>query len=150
MCQKILAFFFVVTFITACDTKEKSNHTAVEKKKLPLLHNCYKYAGKNDTITLKIINGGDSITGSLIYKLKEKDTNKGTIVGVMKGDILIADYTFMSEGILSVRQVVLKQEGNGFIEGYGKIVTGNKRSFYKNIDSLYFNNVIKLIENPCE
>ena len=68
----------------------------------------------------------------------------------MKGDILVADYTFMSEGVQSVRQVAFRQQGNSFIEGYGEIVTDNKRSLFKNINGLNFKNSIKLVENPCE
>ncbi|MBK6634882.1 MAG: hypothetical protein IPH68_02200 [Chitinophagaceae bacterium] len=59
----------------------------------------------------------------------------------MSGNILVADYTFMSEGIQSIRQVAFKMEGNSFVEGYGD---------FKNIDSLDFNTSVKLAEVLCQ
>lgn len=103
--------------------------------------NCYSYASANDTVYLKVVHTGDSITGTLVYRLKEKDKNQGTIRGNMRGDILIADYAFMSEGIQSTRQVAFKKEANSFVEGYGD---------FKNIDSLKFNSFMKLVEVACQ
>ena len=103
--------------------------------------NCYRYATETDTIILKVIHVGNSITGTLVYSLKEKDKNKGTIQGNMRGDLLVADYTFMSEGIQSTRQVAFKKEGNSFVEGYGD---------FKNLDSLNFNTSMKLVEVECQ
>jgi hypothetical protein len=53
----------------------------------------------------------------------------------------VADYTFMSEGIQSTRQVAFKKDGNSFIEGYGD---------FKNVDSLNFNTSMKLVEIACQ
>ncbi len=65
--------------------------------------NCYQYATSSDTISLKVIKVGESLTGTLVYKLKEKDSNKGTIQGKKQGTILVATYNFMSESTESVR-----------------------------------------------
>ena len=77
--------------------------------------NCYRYAGANDTITLNLIHTGDSITGTLVYNFKEKDDNSGILNGSMKGNILVAEYTFLSEGVQSVRQVAFKLEDTAVI-----------------------------------
>lgn len=66
---------------------------------------CYKFANAADTITLKVETFPNVVTGLLNYTLKEKDKNRGEIEGVMRGDTLVADYSFMSEGTRSVRQV---------------------------------------------
>ena len=121
---------------------------ATEKQKPPV--NCYLYATATDTVSLKLIHVGQSITGTLLYHLKEKDKNKGTIQGVMKDNLLIADYSFMSEGMQSVRQVVFKLEGNGFVEGYGDIDTQNNKVVFKHLNDLKFNSTIKLAEIDCQ
>src|SRR5690242_4917141 len=87
-------------FIVSCANNKKNNieNSASQSKKA---FDCYGYTSVNDTIILKLIYVGESITGTLVYKLHEKDKNMGTIQGRMQGDILVADYTFMSEGVMS-------------------------------------------------
>jgi hypothetical protein len=111
---------------------------------------CYRYASLTDTISLKLIYVGESITGTLVYKLHEKDKNMGTILGFMRGDVLVADYTFMSEGVQSVREVAFKKDGNYFVEGYGEMKEINNRMIFNNTDSLRYNEKFKLSEIKCE
>jgi len=138
--------------MVSCDPSEKDLEKpglqqAASKDTSPV--KCYRYASETDTITLKLIHIGKSITGTLVYNLKEKDKNKGTIQGSMRRNLLIADYTFMSEGIQSIRQIAFKLEGNSFVEGYGDVLSRNEQTFFKNLDSLSFNTSIKLAEMPC-
>jgi len=56
-----------------------------------------------DTIRLNLTQQGTDVSGPLAYLLTEKDSNTGTLSGQMRGDTLIADYTFQSEGEESVR-----------------------------------------------
>lgn len=118
--------------------------------KLTSRSNCYKYAGVNDTILLNLIHTGDSITGTLAYDFSEKDDNSGIINGMMKGNILVAEYTFTSEGVRSVRQVAFKLEDSTMVEGYGETYMLNDKSYFKNTDSLHFNGSIKLVEYVCQ
>lgn len=142
--MKIIKFLILAGVFASCNSpKDETARTgsllAESKESSPV--NCYRYATATDTIILKVIHVGNSITGTLVYSLKEKDKNKGTIQGNMRGNILVADYTFMSEGILSTRQVAFKMEGNSFVEGYGD---------FKNVDSLDFNTSMKLAEMVCQ
>ena len=142
--MKVIIFLIVASLLASCNSQKKdpnkeSSQQADSKKISPI--NCYKYATATDTIMLKVIHIGNSITGILVYSLKEKDKNTGTIQGDMSGDILLADYTFMSEGIQSTRQVAFKKDGNSFVEGYGD---------FKNLDSLNFNSSMKLVEVACQ
>ena len=141
--MKILYFLILTGFLISCKSlnKQKDKTSSQQEKSIiasPI--NCYSYASASDTIILKLTHVGNSITGTLVYILKEKDSNKGTIQGSMSGNVLVADYTFMSEGIQSIRQVVFKKQGNSFVEGYGNL---------KNIDSLNFNTSMKLAEVAC-
>jgi hypothetical protein len=141
-------------FLSSCHSptgkdKEKQDPQQPEAKPISPI-NCYQYADKGDTISLKLIHAGESITGALVYKLKEKDSNKGTIQGTMRNNILVADYTFMSEGMQSTRQVAFKLEGNSFIEGYGDSFHQDDKSTFKSLDSLTFNSSFKLAEVPCQ
>lgn len=142
--MKVISFLILVSLLASCDSQngdtDKTSPQQVNAKKTSTI-NCYRYTTAADTIMLQVIDSGNSIAGTLVYSLKEKDRNKGTIRGKMRGDILLADYTFMSEGIESTRQVAFKKEGSSFVEGYGD---------FKNIDSLDFNNSMKLVEVACQ
>ena len=142
--MKLRKLLILASLFVSCNsqTKETDKKPSPEAEtKTPSAINCYRYASATDTIMLKVIHIGNSVTGTLVYSLKEKDKNKGTIQGNMNGNILIADYTFMSEGTQSIRQVAFKKEGNSFVEGYGD---------FKNSDSLNFNTSMKLAEFDCQ
>lgn len=90
----------------------------------------YQYLKNGDTISLTIAIDGDKVHGDLNYIWKEKDRNIGHIDGVLKDSILLADYTFSSEGQQSIRQVAFKFGKNRVVEGYGAMEDkGGKMSF---------------------
>ena len=150
MHQKLFSILFSLTLFLSCNTGEKKESQAEDTKKQSSPLNCYSYASAGDTILLKLIHVGDAITGTLVYGYKEKDKNRGTIQGSMRGNLLVADYTFQSEGVQSVRQVAFKLEENSFIEGYGDIYSEDDKVRFKNLDSLKFNNSMKLVEIDCQ
>ncbi len=76
----------------------------------------------NDVYTLTILSEqGESFTGTLDIKNFEKDSSTGTLKGTYKNGILLADYTFQSEGTESVGWVVFKKVADGFIRGFGDV-----------------------------
>ena len=82
------------------------------------------YIGRlaNDVYVLTILSQqGESIKGELDIKNFEKDSSTGTLVGTYKNGILLADYTFQSEGTESVGWVAFKKVTNGFIRGFGNV-----------------------------
>ena len=75
-----------------------------------------------DIYTLKISSQeGESIKGELDVNNFEKDSSTGTLSGTYKDGILLADYTFKSEGTVSVNQVIFKKTADGFVRGYGDV-----------------------------
>lgn len=147
MMLKYGCFAVIVLMISCTDAKEKAK--IVERDDAV---KCYQYAKDKDTINLKITLDGDSITGSLVYNLHEKDNNKGTVMGRRSGDFIIADYTFESEGVSSIRQVAFKKDDDGYVEGFGDVSVDNenKRATFKHLDSLTYTNGLKLKEVDCE
>lgn len=141
--------FTALVLLWSCNNDNSKNSTAKADEEATASHACYMFANNNDTIDLRINYSGESITGTLVYKLHEKDMNRGTIQGYMKGDLLIADYTFMSEGVESERQVAFKKVDNSFIEGYGEVVTSGDKVSFSNIDSLEFNTRFLLSKIDC-
>lgn len=150
--MKTFNILILAVLLASCNTQVKETETgtsAIVDQKNTKGRNCYLYAGLSDTVSLNITHLGDSVIGSLVYNFKEKDKNTGTINGRMNGNILIAEYTFLSEGIQSCRQVAFKLEGDKFIEGYGESYSRNDRFFFKYPDSLNFDSSFKLRETDC-
>lgn len=104
---------FVVIITSSCNY---SNSTKTDE-----LPTCYTYVKNKNYVMMKITIINNIVTGDLVYEYYEKDKNSGKISGVMKGDTLFADYTFMSEGLSSVREVAFIKKRGDWIEGYGDV-----------------------------
>ncbi|EFK56026.1 hypothetical protein HMPREF0766_13229 [Sphingobacterium spiritivorum ATCC 33861] len=98
----------------------------------------YSYQNNGDTIVLQLTNLEGKVTGELAYQIKEKDRNTGSIEGVLTDSLLLADYTFQSEGTTSVRQVAFKFKGDTVIEGYGDIEERDGKMVFKEPEKLHF------------
>ncbi len=103
---------------------------------------CYQYISDKDTVLLALTNAGDTVSGNLKYSLYEKDGNDGTVKGAMKGDTLIADYTFRSEGKESVREVTFLKKGQAFIEGFGDSKEVNGKMIFANRQALHYDGFV--------
>jgi len=110
---------------------------------------CYSYTMKKDSAFLRINITDNVVSGDLEYKNFEKDSNKGTIKGKMLGDTLLADYTFLSEGATSVREVVMLRKGPGFIEGYGESEEKNGKMNFINRSKLNFKKGMTFKKTNC-
>jgi len=83
----------------------------------------------------------------LHYALAEKDSNKGTITGQVINNILIAEYTFYSEGMKSVRQVAFQIVSDKLVEGYGEMTEDG--THFKNASQLSFDSKMPLDKVAC-
>lgn len=89
---------------------------------------CYIARLGKDVYTLTILSeSGESFDGKLSFKNFEKDSSSGTYKGTYKDGILLGDYSFNSEGMDSVMQVIFKKSGNGFVRGYGDMIQDGTR-----------------------
>jgi hypothetical protein len=111
---------------------------------------CYTYIKNKDTATLTMISSGPITTGELKYNLYEKDKNTGIFEGELRGDTLIAEYTFNSEGTESVRQVAFLKKGNQLIEGFGDVEEKNSKMMFKDTSKLTFGQSIVFNKVDCQ
>jgi len=154
--KNIFAIFTIALFAacqggTAKKTQAKIDSTIVSNAATPEnAITCYQYIKNRDTATLSVKAAGNQVSGSLGYNLYEKDKNSGTFTGLVKGDTMIADYTFHSEGKISVRQIALLKQGDKLIEGFGDVqeIKGNMK--FKDISKLKFNNSIVFSKIDCK
>ena len=128
--MKIILQIVVATIITAsCKQAAHRSDPA----------GCYRMIIKNDTAVISLNTAGDSVSGSLSYNWFERDDNDGTFKGVIKNDsLVVADYTFQSEGVTSVRQVVFKIKDSVLLQGYGELQERNDTSFFRDVNLVIF------------
>lgn len=156
--KKILILGTVLLGLVSCKDKaseaEKSNlETTIDEgsalSTTELGTDCYIYEGNGSKITLQITSITDEVSGSLTYALLEKDTNTGTFNGTFDDAVLIADYTFMSEGLQSTREVVFLLKDGQLIEGYGEIEVDGPAAKFKDTAALTFSSTMPLSKTEC-
>lgn len=132
------------------ETPVTTDTLKVVKENTPVANTvCYASTG-NNTVNLTLLINGSIVTGNLFYSLKEKDSNKGDLSGTLKGDTLLADYNFMSEGVQSTRQVIYLLKDSTAIEGYGDMEEKNGKMIFKSTNTVTFGKGIKLQKVNCE
>ena len=111
---------------------------------------CYTSRLNGNIVALSFnVNSHQEVNGKLSYNITGKDKNEGTIIGNMKGDTLIADYTFSSEGVSSVREVAFLQKDGTLIEGYGDVTDANNKVSFVDKKKLKFDAKNTLTKSDC-
>ena len=93
---------------------------------------CYMMVISKDTAFMHLDDSTGFLSGHLMYKRFEKDSNKGVVTlspeqdGKMHGW-----YNFASEGTQSVREIIFKVTDSTMAEGYGDVKMKGDTIVYK-------------------
>lgn len=147
--KSILVTLCVIILGSCNNSSEKTRETKETATKANESVTCYEYAKGSNKVRLSIVISDNIVIGDLLFEYYQKDKNKGTIQGEMKGDTLFADYRFMSEGVNSIREVAFLRKGNVWVEGYGDVEEQNGKFVFKNNAALTFNNYMVLHKVSC-
>lgn len=130
-------------------TKVENQEEVVETSPSPSLEiGCYGYDDNGSKVVLEITQITDSIRGNLNYAFKEKDANTGTFSGVLKDSVLIGNYSFMSEGLESSREVAFLIKENQLIEGFGEL--NETGTGFKDKENISFSSSMPLTQTECD
>ena len=114
------------------------------------LSGCYEMVKQRDTAYLQLKTNHKKVTGTLRYNIFEKDSNKGDISGTIQDSLIRAFYTFQTEGVTSVREVVFKIEQGKLVEGMGTVVVRNDSAFFlKDSSGFRFADAQPFMKVPC-
>lgn len=139
--RKLLYCIGISVFFAACVKKAENKDTEISA----VTHSgLYIYEQNGDTVTLNLAVNGGKANGELLYALKEKDRNSGTFTGEIKDDVLLADYKFRSEGVLSERQVAFKLTDTTAMEGYGEVQETNGKMEFQDSGKLEYDKELVL------
>ncbi len=152
--KRQLFALLTLTTLAGCDThKSTSTETTLTDSTATTMSagepQCYALMMNGDTVRLSLTRTGNDVAGELFYQLSGKDRNTGTLSGRMKGDTLLADYNFKSEGVASVREVAFLAKDDGFIEGYGSVQEQNGKMQFTPNKHLTFGTDRVLTKTPC-
>lgn len=111
---------------------------------------CYVHYENRDSIYLDLHTKGEQVNGTLNISLYEKDRNTGTVSGIVKGDTILLDYTFQSEGMQSVRQVAYLQKDGKLIEGFADVQEQDGKTSFKSLSDLKFDDSMVLEQSACK
>jgi len=125
-------------FVVSCNNETEKTITKTDTITVPTVsaddpaHFCYELITNRDTVQLELVVGPDDmISGDLLYQLAGKDRNKGTLKGVIYEDTILADYTFMSEGKQSVREITFLKKDSSLTEGYAAMEEADGKIQFK-------------------
>lgn len=154
MKKLFIPIFSLAVLFTACQSNNSEKTTtdtdAPDTNIVPVSQQyCYKYIKDKDTATLTMMSSGPITTGELKYNLYEKDKNSGIFEGELRGDTLIVEYTFNSEGKESVRQVAFLKKGDQLIEGFGDVEEKNGKMIFKDKSKVTFGNSMVFNKVDC-
>jgi len=139
----------LASVVTACQNNQDTQKDQETVTASVTQQSCYTYIKNRDTASLTTLMSGHIVTGELTYKLFEKDSNKGSIKGEMRGDTLFADYQFNSEGRQSIREVAFLQKDGKLVEGYGEVVERDGKVMFKDHAGLKFGDGIAFTKINC-
>lgn len=143
--------FPLLLVLASCSTENnKAVNTPSSDEIKPINYSgCYEMIISRDSALLNIDFDGNMVSGKLEYRRFEKDSNKGTFTGTFNDGIINAWYNFQSEGILSVRQLMFKVEGENILEGYGEMEQIADSAVFKYPQTLKYENRHPYIKIQC-
>lgn len=150
-------FCAATTLFCSCDanfttsvSETKAVDTAIHSMPTISGKHCYAFTGAKDTILMTVTVHDKHATGSLSYKLSEKDRNEGDFEGAMSGDTLFADYHFLSEGVLSEREIAFILSDSKAVEAYGALVVTNEGTRFSDRKALSVEHSFILSKENCK
>ncbi|MBM6499917.1 hypothetical protein [Flavobacterium macrobrachii] len=105
------------------------------------------YDQNNTRIEIKLQLIKKKASRTIEYALAKKDRNTGTFEGTFENNILIADYTFQSEGKKSVRQIAFHLQDDQLVKGCGELTADGTK--FIDISKIRFNSIMPLTKTNC-
>ena len=110
---------------------------------------CYSQIINRDTSLLQLEQKASTVTGALSYNIFQKDRNDGTLQADLSGDIITGWYLFRSEGIVSVRQVSWKVNGDELWPGIGEVIQKNDTALFAQSGKLQYDSTRPFKKVAC-
>ena len=159
--KNLFAAAALLVFISCKDSEQKTTSTDTSSSvttvnqptpNIPVndLSGCYRMIMGKDTAYMELALHGDSLTGPLSYRRFEKDSNTGTVYLKKTAERAEGWYVFQSEGMTSVREIILHTSDSSFAEGYGEIEMKGDTAKFKYPHNIKFEDKHPFVRVPCK
>ena len=145
MKKSLFTISVIATFLLSSCNSNPTQHSALNTKRSEedsTFNVCYSSVFKKDTVLMNALMYGDSIKGSLGYKLYEKDENNGSFFGKMFGDTLKAVCTFKTATSESVQQLIFLRQDTLLIQGSGEHIEQNGKIVFAKPEQVRFDGLV--------
>ncbi|MCC6410285.1 MAG: hypothetical protein IT270_01425 [Saprospiraceae bacterium] len=139
--KKLLFACLLFSALASCNQDAESTAKPETTKPITVTvpsRSCYLYTTNGDTFSLKLTIADAKVMGTLNYNFAQKDDNTGFLEGSNVNKVIVADYTFTSEGQKSVREVAFQRVGNDYVEGFGEMTELNGKMVFKDRNAIKF------------
>lgn len=161
--KKILISAVLLLILSACnnssDNTEQKKEPVAEVIKDTLVTavapasqgSCYMMVISKDTAFMHLEDSTGFLSGHLMYKRFEKDSNKGVVtLSPEKDGKMHGWYNFSSEGMQSVREIIFKVTDSTMAEGYGDVKMKGDTIVYKYPTVLKFEHKHPFKKRDCK
>ncbi len=146
--SKAMVCFFTVAWLASCQPEKSRTGQTPPENAAASPYQCYTWGVGESTAKARIRIDSGKVNGTLDFDYAEKDDSKGNLAGTLNNDIILADYTFTSEGQKSVMEVVFRVEGNKLIQGFAEMEERDGKVVFKDPVKLSFGN--EFVRTDCE
>ena len=158
--KKLFGLAFIIIAFTSCEKKSTEiipdSTTLTDSLTVPettepiessTLQTCYLGATGKDSVFISLDDNLGTITGKMRYKNFEKDSSFGDVIGTQIGDTLKLNYTFVSEGVSSDREIFFLKKMDNLVEGIGEHKVESNKDVYATPSKLkYEGNALKQVD----
>ena len=162
-----LFFSLLIVLVAACNSNTANDTTTLQEGategsvhagaadtivtgvKPIALEGCYEMTLKKDSAFMQLQLQDSIVSGTLNFNFFEKDRNTGTFKGVLRGDKILADYTFQSEGVTSVREIVFLLKDGTLLPGFGNLKEEGGKLVFANREELQYQKANPFIKINC-
>ena len=117
----------------------------------PSAAGCYMMVISKDTAFMHLDDSTGFLSGHLMYKRFEKDSNKGVVTfSAPQNGEMHGWYNFSSEGTQSVREIIFKVTDSTMAEGYGDVKMKGDTVVYKYPAALKFEEKHPFKKRDCK
>lgn len=106
--------------------------------------------GEGDSAYLNINVKDTTINGVLEYNWNLRNDDTGTVVGVYRDSLLYVNYSFESEGITSVKEVIFKYRQGQLFQAFGELDQRNDTVIFRDRGLLQFDLQHPFIKSQCK
>ncbi len=134
-----LLAFLACSLFSSCSTHDKKNNADTDKNVGEI---CFEQKEGDDIVFVTMLISGDSVTGTLVKDRFETENQTGNLKGVFNDGIIKVDYSFITDGVGYINQMVFKITGDTLLQGEGEMAEQNGKFIFKDEKSVSFNNIL--------